>query len=55
MNLRHLLYGIQILLGLALAIAGYMEGNTLTIVAWSVVAIVGAVLLWHDSGEPLEV
>ncbi|SFR36338.1 hypothetical protein SAMN04487947_0450 [Halogeometricum rufum] len=55
MNLRHLLYGIQILLGLALAIAGYVEDNTLTIVAWSVVAIVGAILLWNDSGEPLEV
>jgi hypothetical protein len=55
MHLRHLLYGIQILLGFALAIAGYIEGNTLTLVAWSVVAIVGAILFWNDSGEPLEV
>jgi len=55
MNLRHLLYGLQILLGLVLAITGYIEGNTLTLVAWSVVAIVGAMLLWNDSGEPLEV
>ena len=55
MHLRHLLYGIQILLGLALAITGYIEGNTLTMVAWSVVAIVGAILLWNDSGDPLEV
>jgi hypothetical protein len=55
MNLRHLLYGIQVLLGLALAIAGFLEGSTLMIVAWSVVAIIGVILFWNDSGEPLEV
>lgn len=55
MNLRHLLYVIQIIFGFALAIAGYIEGNILMIIAWSVIAIVGAVLFWNDSGEPLEV
>jgi len=55
MNLRYLLYGIQILLGLALAIAGFIEEDTLMVVAWLVVAISGTILFWNDSGRPLEV
>lgn len=55
MNLRYLLYGVQILLGLALGIIGIMQEDARMTVAWLVVAISGAVLFWNDSGEPLEV
>ncbi|WP_162562443.1 NAD(P)(+) transhydrogenase (Re/Si-specific) subunit beta [Salinigranum rubrum] len=55
MNLRYLIYGVQILLGLALAITGFMQNDPLMTVAWLVVAVSGAVLFWHDPGGPLEV
>lgn len=55
MNLRYLLYGVQILLGVALAIAGFVQEDTVMTVAWLIVALSGTVLLWNDSGEPLDV
>lgn len=55
MSLRYLLYGIRILLGLALAVAGFVEGDSVTIVAWLVVAVSGAISFWNDSGRCLAV
>ncbi|MFC7070236.1 hypothetical protein [Halobaculum lipolyticum] len=54
-NRRYPLYGIQILLGSALAVVEFVEGNVPMTAAWLVVAISGAVLFRIDPGGPLEV
>ena len=55
MNVRYLLYGLQILLGLVLTASAFVDGEPLMALAWLVVVVSGAALFWNDRGGSLAV